>query len=523
MQNFENKPIPKNELPANFRKIKARALVIRIVKALLTGLAIALLAIGTLMLLNRFEVIRLENTVSILIGVGLAILVSCGMYFLLLKSDKAIAKKLDSEYRLSEKIQTMLAFKDDPSPMAKLQRESANQALETVKESVLGLNRLWIYILCFVLATTAFVLSLFFYPRPVENEGEDEVVEVPFAVTENQLKLLQDTIDNVASSEMQSPYKENAVAILEALKTDIQTADTVSKKDALVKNAMDELLLQADQSSNALELIEAIWGVNSVESRALATALNYYEWPKDKDDAYAKYVANLTDYRTSFIHKDASDSVNDELLETITQETVALLTSAGNGITLALENSKVSPDDPLYVVLFRLANANETNDDGTRVYGLYVLATYLSENGYAKVQRELDATISAINGEIYTELYQNKTNIETCETAVTRIAAIFGVKAPKFERPNLENTAPDAGDDSIGGAEGGIGGGPSYGSDDKVYDPFTNKYVEYGTILDKYYQIMFANLQGGEYTDEEKKALEKYFDILYGGFEDENK
>ena len=31
---------------------------------------------------------------------------------------------------------------------------------------------------------------------------------------------------------------------------------------------------------------------------------------------------------------------------------------------------------------------------------------------------------------------------------------------------------------------------------------------------------MFGKLQNGNYTDEEKLAMEKYFDILYGGFDE---
>jgi len=48
------------------------------------------------------------------------------------------------------------------------------------------------------------------------------------------------------------------------------------------------------------------------------------------------------------------------------------------------------------------------------------------------------------------------------------------------------------------------------------------EYVEYGVILDKYYKLMFGKLENGQYTDEEKKAIEKYFDILYGGFDNKN-
>lgn len=509
---------PKNSLPENFRKIKVRALIIRIVKAVLLGLTLALPVIGVLMLLYRFSITELNNTASILIGGGVFLLTSSASYFLLRKTDKAIAKKLDSQYHLNEKIQTMLAFSDEDSPMLELQRQDANKALESVKKTILGINRLWIYILCFVLAAGAFVLSLFFNPLPKEEDPPPPVIEIPYQASELQLKALQDVIKYVENSEMESPYKENVITALNTLYDEVSVADTVSKKDEVVLNAMTTLLEQADQSSFVLELVEALWEIGSTDSRALASTLNYYEWPKEGD--WDKYLEMLTEYRACFAHKDATGDVSTELAEKINLETIALFTSAGNGIILSLENSQIPEADAIYKTLLRLANANEENSDGTRVYGMYVLSAYLSDNSYAKAQRELDATISALNGDIYKALVQNKANTGTAEYAVTRLASIFGVKAPKLERPNLINTAPDDGDDIIGGVDGGIGGGPSYGSDDKVYDPFTNKYVEYGTILNKYYEIMFAKLQNGDYTDEEKKALEKYFDILYGGFDE---
>ena len=66
-----------------------------------------------------------------------------------------------------------------------------------------------------------------------------------------------------------------------------------------------------------------------------------------------------------------------------------------------------------------------------------------------------------------------------------------------------------------------IGSGAVYGSDDLLLDPITNTYVEYGTILDKYYALMFGKVEEGNYTEQEKEAMEKYFAILYGGFDEE--
>ena len=116
-----------------------------------------------------------------------------------------------------------------------------------------------------------------------------------------------------------------------------------------------------------------------------------------------------------------------------------------------------------------------------------------------------------------------KVNTNEGENAVTQICNLFNISRPAFKRPYLYDSDSFEGIEDDGLGMGGIGGGAVYGSDDLVYDPNTNTYVEYGEILEKYYQAMIDKTFGEGYTKEEKEALEKYFAILYGGFENEEK
>ena len=143
-------------------------------------------------------------------------------------------------------------------------------------------------------------------------------------------------------------------------------------------------------------------------------------------------------------------------------------------------------------------------------------------NGYSAVQRELDATVTAISSELFAALLTHKASTDVGEGAVKRLADIFDCAQPKFERPSFaeiseEGEAPS--DEEGKGGSGAIGSGTEYGSDDLVLDPYTNTYVEYGVILERYYALMFGGLEGGGYTEAEKDAMEKYFAILYGGFD----
>ena len=516
-QPSEKKNSCKNETK-NFERIKNRALILNIVKAILIGLTFALPIAGALFLFKRFEVISLGQNEIILISIGVFLFVGALTFLALRQNSRSIAMRLDREYKLDEKVQTMLVFKDVHSPMTDLQRQDADNAIASVRKVTLGIKRLWIYILLFVLAVAICTLSFMFNPLPEPPPEPEE--EVPFSASELQLAALQELISTVEQSDMQSPYKENIVASLTKLYDEIQLVETVVQRDELLTETFDEIYLQTDQSSSAVEIINSLWLTNAKTLKLLAKALNYYEWPKSGE--WESFTEHLTDFREGFVHPDAATENSENADETqIVEEIKNILLSSSANITQLLKFNEISTEDELYIVLTKLTSANIENADGTRVYGLEILAQYIETEGYTKAQRELDSTIAAITGDLYKALSQSADNTNTGERAMTVLAGIFGVKVPEFERPNLQEVSTDSPEDGDGaGAGGGIGGGPTYGSDDKVYDPFTNKYVEYGTILDKYYSIMFSKLQDGNYTDEEKKALEEYFKILYGGFEE---
>ena len=516
VENSEKQPGSFNSEIKRFKRIVARALIVCIVKALMLGFAVALPVVGLLFMFERFEVTAIGGSKIYLIGAGVVLVIGVATFFALRRSKKKVAMKLDKDYKLMEKVQTMLAFKDEEGPMMDLQRQDASNALATVKNKVIGLKRIWIYILCLVVGGAACFISFMFNPVPPPPPPPEEVV--PFEATELQLSALTELIEYVNVSEMQDPYKTSVSNALTTLYDEIKSATTMNERDAAITKAMDEIYLQTDQSSEGVEFMEALWGTNTQAARRLAKALNYYDWPKSNE--WDRFVEKMSDFKSGLVHKDAETPDADQQL--IIEETKNAFAMLSISILTSLETAEVDDEDELFVAFLRLASAKELNPDGTRIFGMKTLSEYIVESGYDKAQRELDATIRALNSDIYKALTQHHTNTNTGEYAMTSIASIFGVKAPDFKRPQLVEFETDSGGSGDGsGASGGISGGPSYGSDDKVYDPYTNRYVEYGTILDKYYSIMFNKLQGGSYTEAEQKALEEYFKILYGGFDEE--
>ena len=131
----------------NFIKFKKRAFKIRLFKSLFLGIALGTLTAGALMLLEKLGIIAIGALISALIGLGAAAVFSSGAFFLLATSDTDLARLLDRELSLDERVETMLQYANEDSPIHKLQREDTNARLAEVSPKVIRPKRMWIYIL----------------------------------------------------------------------------------------------------------------------------------------------------------------------------------------------------------------------------------------------------------------------------------------------------------------------------------------------------------------------------------------
>ncbi len=497
-----------------FKQLKNRICRIRRFKSLSAGVGIGLGVCGGLRLLSAYEIFPLDNWIPILVGIlcGAAVWL---LFFLLLRaSDMRLAKRLDDQFSLDERLQTMLEYREGEGAMLELQREDANRALDAISPRHIKYTHAWLYLLTLAIGTAALTLSLVLGapeaapPTPKPDE--------PYSVEELQLAALEELITSVKASEMASPYRENVVAALEALLEEIPNASTVEQKDALVADAIDAIYLETDRSSAAVELMDALWRNEDAAVKALAQHLNYYAWRAGGE--WDKFEETRQKLLSSLLHQDhgENDMADAAMLADIKDRYVLIVTD----ITTAMAGVGLPTDAPLFLQLTRLASARENNSDGTRLWGLATMASDLAS--YADVERELEGTLSLLSPEIFRALELHATNTATGEGAMTKLADLFGVPLPQFKRPNLYSAGGSSGGDSMGDGSGGsIGGGDVvYGSNDVVFDPVTGQYVEYGKIIAEYNRLMLGKLQDGKLSEEDKLAIQKYFDILYGGFQD---
>lgn len=493
----------------NFSRLKRKALWYRCIKSVLAGLACGLLSAGVLSLLIKLELLAFKPSLSLAVGGAVLLLVGLAVFLGLHTSDRTLARRLDEQNDLKEKTQTMLAYQKEDGALYELQRMDADAALAGLSRKGLRARGLWICILAFVLGAAVFIGAAAY--TPAEDPPPPPVPDKEFAITELQIAAMEELIAYVQASEMASPYRETVASTLTKLLADLRLATTEPQRDAALTPAIETIYEQTGCSSAALELMEALWKSESDGAKRLAEALNYYDWHSASE--WEDFSANLANVRATLITS-GTDT-----------ERQILLTKLASQIQAALSAEEIDQNDPLAVTLSRLASANETNPNGTHIYGLSTLSAMTATLGDVDTQRELDATFTALGAELFRALSQHAASTGTGEYAMKRLSELFGCTHPAFERPQFYDVStdePNTDSGSEGGGVGAIGGGAVYGSDDTVFDPYTGTYVEYGTILDKYYALMFGKLQDGDYTDEEKEALEKYFDILYGGFDEKD-
>lgn len=505
----------------NFIILKKKILVGTIFKSILCGLSLGLVASSIIALLQKLILDKVNILLCGIVFGGLLLVVGGLSLLLTYPIDEKIAREIDTQLSLKEKVQTLFAFRKTKGTIYDLQREDANSALNGAKIKIFGLKSIVLFAICIVIGT-GMIVATALIPEKETTPTEDEQVDVPFELTETQIQAIEEIISQVQNSEMDEPYKQNVVVALTKLLDDLKHVDTIEARDIALEEAIDTILIEVDNSSSTIEIVNEIWKTGTKQTELLAKLLNYYDWPKI--DEWDKYVEKVTAFRESFMYQTIE---NEKLDETKRQEeTKLILASAGEKIITALSLSKIDENDTLYVALIKYATSNEYNEEfGTRLYGFQTLSQLIDELGYKDTQRELDGTFTSFTNELFYVLSQQKTNTDTGEFAITKICTLFSYTIPKFERPTfIESSTDDSNEDDKGnsGTSGSIGDGTQYGSDDLVYDPISNKYVEYGVILDKYYAIMFNKVENGSYTDEEKLALEKYFDILYGGFDEED-
>ncbi len=478
----------------NFLDLKRKIFCIMVAKTIIFGLSVGAIIGLTVALVQRLTLGKADLLLCVLIGLG-AMVISGGALLLLdFPSEKKIAKKIDEGLSLNEKVQTLVAFKAEDGTIVKMQRESTNELLNGVGLKQLFKKRMLLNLVAPLLAIAMMVLVIIVPPKEITSTDVPPPITDPdFDITKIQIQELEELIEYVKESGMDESARALTVTQLEGLLAALKSEEkiTVGQMKEKVYGVI-------------LEVRKILDNVNSSDDIS-------FEINKSKDKKLLRLALAIQGLN-GISAELALDEMRLTLPDTISKSEISNLSSAySKAIKDALAASGTKDSDILYLSLLQLANKLE--DIGAKA----------TETAMIDLQSDLRIIFEDARINVGTALNIQLNNSEIAETVVDTLIDIFGLslgEIPEYEDEDffVSVELPGENPDDKPTQGGGAGDGEMlYGSKDKIYDPVTGEFVEYGTLIDAYLAALTEQVQDGRVPMELEEFISDYFATLYGG------
>ncbi|MCH5142396.1 MAG: hypothetical protein J1G07_01595 [Clostridiales bacterium] len=498
----------------NFQKYKRKFFIATILKSLICGISFGLVAVGVVLLVLKLNAIIINPGCYVLLSVAVALVVGELAFLFVRLTEKKVAKSLDNDYALDERVQTALEFKDKEGFIYKLQRDDADSKIENLPRRRLKFSRIWQYCVI-VLISLGLVITSFCIPfKQIDDEEKGPVIDpgnkTPYVLTAYQEAALNELIVNVNESHLTDRLKDSTVYILATLLETLRETETVGEMHEHVFAAIEEvhkIILPVNFYADVAAGFEE-------QDCSIAQAIM---------DGVATYNTNLlTEYdnvrffytnRISIVSSGALPYI-EEIREQFNIEKsdvlYGLFGTLSSTIKLSLEATGRDNTDPLYAVLDKFAADLLEFAEQLESYGT-------SEDEAIRLQEDIDILFRNFSDGFTDEIAEQAYNLAVDEFVQNRVLIIFDL----YEGGNDPDPGPDPGNPGPGTPpDVDIGGNPSYGSEDEIFNPVTGEYVKYSELLQEYYNLLDQIIKSGQLTPEQEHAARVYFELLFNGFDD---
>ena len=461
----------------NFKKIKVKFIVESLLIALFISILLGLLISSILVLTYKQLGLEYDILLFVLCSVGV-FLVSFIVSFIILKpNDIKVAKRIDKQMNLKEKISTMLEYEDKEGYIITKQREDAADKLNnlSVKKIKMHFNK---YLLILPLIVLPFCLTSILVDSKFEETKPP--IEEPISGDPYIIEQIKDLIREVNEDvNLMYPVKEAYVLHLEGLIEAIDVADISRAKEV---EAVNLTITNISLSSSILNSIDdislALSNSNLAEAHVLGTALASYD--------SEKINSALEDIR-SYLNSPSARQRQLNYEELI-----------NDGFQL-VDNERLDADDELYVEFTNLKN--------NLAEAIMATTTYYSdlENVINNAKKTFEEAVIRQVETLYMANYLEE-----------RLIAIF--ELPNNDEPiNPPVPNPPSGDEEPTDPDTGGGGGHGdtiYAGDDIFYDP-DEGLVPYYEVIAKYSAYIEGLVQDGVISEELANYYIEYFNNLY--------
>lgn len=461
-----------------FNKFKRKIFVEVLIKTISMGISLALIGVAISLFYTKMNAIKMNPLFHFLIGMVVFILSSGISFWILFPSELKIAKRLDKDLVLNEKVQTMVKFQNEEGLIINLQREDTKMRLANIGLEKLML-KISLFFIIFPLLATSLCVSAIVIPGKEDEVKETKPTDDPFELDDWSIQAIRDLIETVEKSKLAQNVKDAYVKELNDLITVLLETDLVGEMHESVLKTIDNIYFELDKINTDNEVFTVL--SKSEESMILTLALYI-------DDLDLNNVMNALDSIQAM--------VNGEDIPTN-------CANIDEYLGRTLEKSNVNKEDLLYLALTQLSDALKD----------------------CQTSSDLKNTFDIYKPLVYTALSIQKDNEDMAKYIDSKLKEIFNIVEDDEENPEETNPGSSATNPNLEPSEptlpsevgqGGLGSGETqYGSNDAFYDPILGEIV-YGDVIDDYYADIYNKMLDGSIPKELADYFEKYFDALYG-------
>lgn len=496
------------EMGTGFENFRKKSVCAAYVKGALTGVCCALFVLGAIMLSVKLCAVRLAWFYYVLIGVAVAICAFFVTFFLTKPNDKKLAKRLDRDYSLREKVQTMVEFDGQDGEMLRLQRADADETLKNVRPKKNSVKRIWQYAVIVVLGCALFLTAVV-VPSRYQDPNDDR-----YTFGEWDEAALVQLIADVEGFSLEDKVKPFAVASLTLLREELLNTTQNSVMRAKVQAAAKEIdnVVIAANTYRQIALALNSYSVLNDFKLAMVRASNSYKGNETidsvskvnalADDSESMIRAELTVFTQALNESIASLSLSSEIYDKL----IGFL-DAFNESMVADEIGESLSDDSLYRALAAFSEA---------LGPIYEYRSREPESLKKVVSSACAEYLSGVSGVMVTQVYNRIVNEYICN----RLSEIFKVSVfpEDLDLPGVSDEDSDS--QQKPPQSGSIGDEQEiYGSNDIVYDPNTNEHASYGPLWQASYMAKLYELledPDANLSDEMRYYILQYISALNG-------
>lgn len=489
----------------NFKKLKNKYLKLALVKSAIVGVFSALFVVGVVLLGIKLSALRIAPYYYAIIGIGTCA-IAFGVTFLLTRhSDKSLSKKLDSEYGLNEKVQTMVEYANQESDIINIQRADTEEKLANLPKKKISFAKIWQYVVVAVLGLSFFLPGII-----IPSKYVAPVVPDDYKLNEWDAKSLEQLISDVQGSDLEDEVKLPTITALEKLYNDLQTIKTNTDMRTAVRKCAESV-------------DDAVISANSY--RDIALAINPYE---ELDNLKLALVSAGECYKTDAkinsmsIVKERANSSEDNIRKVLMVFTNAFSEKVNNSLEAIDIKNYVEPfNDALTESMVDLIETLSENGLFKALSDFSVpLGTVIEEYAWrddlkSLVSNACTELVSSASKDLVRQVYNRIMD----DFIFTRLNEIFGVSVyqDELDLPGVSDGDSNTGDDPSHG--GGSGDEEViYGGDGVVYDPNSAEHVQYGKVWNDYVAKLYERLNDEQsgLSEEMKSYIMEYIKILDG-------